>query len=396
MALIPEVIEYEGDNSSFVWKYPREIFVTGSQLIVHESQDAVFFANGQALDSFKAGRYTLETENLPLIGKLLNIQTGGKTPFHCEVYFINLVEQMAIRWGTDTKVQYIEPTFKFPLSLGASGEMSLSVSEPRKLLCSLVGTENSLERPQLVSFFRALLMTKVKTYIAQEMRGNEINIFEIDESLEKFSEDLKARLIPDFLEYGMNLRQFFVTTIVKPDGNPQYERFKELYFRQYADVAEAELRQKIGLIEKQTEAQKIIIESEAIAKKREKEGYTYQQERGFDVAQGAAENEASGQLANLGVGIAMMSGVSQGIGGKVNSAINEAIAEPMNNMGVNDNKYEGQFCPKCGAKIIPNAKFCDECGAPQRFDEFCKKCGFKFTRHGNFCPECGAKRETRS
>ena len=159
---IAQIIKYEGDNSTFVWKHPSEDFNTSTQLIVHESQEAIFFMNGQALDLFGAGRYTLETENIPLIRKVTNLPTGGQTPFHCEVYFINKTEQMAIRWGTDSKVQYLEPTYKFPISIGASGEMSLSVSDSRKLLIKLVGTEAFLGQAKLIQFFRAFLMTRVK------------------------------------------------------------------------------------------------------------------------------------------------------------------------------------------------------------------------------------------
>lgn len=177
---IAQIIKYEGDNSTFVWKHPSEDFNTSTQLIVHESQEAIFFMDGQALDLFGAGRYTLETENIPLIRKVINLPTGGQTPFHCEVYFINKTEQMAIRWGTDSKVQYLEPTYKFPISIGASGEMSLSVSDSRKLLIKLVGTEAFLGQAKLIQFFRAFLMTRVKTYIAQTMAANAINIFEAD------------------------------------------------------------------------------------------------------------------------------------------------------------------------------------------------------------------------
>lgn len=198
---IAQIIKYEGDNSTFVWKHPSEDFNTSTQLIVHESQEAIFFMNGQALDLFGAGRYTLETENIPLIRKVANLPTGGQTPFHCEVYFINKTEQMAIRWGTDSKVQYLEPTYKFPISIGASGEMSLSVSDSRKLLIKLVGTEAFLGQAKLIQFFRAFLMTRVKTYIAQTMAANAINIFEADAHLTEFSEELHKRLIPDFADY---------------------------------------------------------------------------------------------------------------------------------------------------------------------------------------------------
>lgn len=133
--------------------------------------------------SVRTRSYTLETENIPKIGKVLNRTTGDKTPFHCEVYFINKAEQMAIKWGTDSKVQYVDPTYGFPISIGASGEMSLRAENSRKLLVKLVGTENYLGQQQLIGFFRAFLMTRVKTYIAQVIKANAINIFEIDENL---------------------------------------------------------------------------------------------------------------------------------------------------------------------------------------------------------------------
>ena len=387
---IAEVIKYEGDNSTFIWKHPCEDFNTTTQLIVHESQEAIFFMNGQVLDLFGPGRYTLETQNIPLLKKFTNIPTDGKTPFHCEVYFINKTEQMAIKWGTDSRVQYIEPTYRFPLSIGASGEMSLSVSDSRKLLINLVGTERVLERNQLTNFFRAFLMTKVKTYIAQEMRSSAINIFEIDEQLESFSAAIKAKLDDDFLDYGVNLKRFFVTVIVKPDGDPQYEKFKELHFRQYADIAEAKLRQQTDVIYAQTEAQKVVIDSQAQATKRAQEGYTYQQERGFDVAQDVARNEAVGQFTNMGVGLGTMAGVGGAVGGVVGGAINGAFA------GIN-NSVPSQpatlFCDQCGAELTPGAAFCDNCGAPQSSPDTCSKCGFKFIKPGKFCPKCGAKRE---
>ena len=390
MAKLADVIKYEGDNSTFIWKHPCEDFNTTTQLIVHESQEAVFFLNGQALDLFGPGRHTLETQNIPILRRLINIPTDGDTAFHCELYFINKTEQMAIRWGTDSKVQYVEPAYKFPLSIGASGEMSLCVDDSRKLLVKLVGTERVLERQQLTVYFRSILMTRVKTYIAQTMRANAVNIFEIDESLESFSADIKERLTPDFLDYGVRLRRFYVTTIVKPDGDPQYEKFKELHFRQYADVAEAKLRQQTDVIYAQTEAQKLVIDSQAQAAKRKQEGYTYQQERGFDVAQDAARNEASGQFSNMGIGLGMMAGLGGSVGGMVGGAVNEAFA------GINLGQPQttgNSFCDQCGAALTPGAAFCDECGAAQTPADICLSCGFKFIKPGKFCPKCGTKRE---
>lgn len=407
MAQVGEIIKYEGDNSTFIWKHPCEDFNSLTQLIVHESQEAIFFMNGQALDLFGAGRYTLETQNVPLLGKLLNRTTNDKTPFHCEVYFINKTEQMAIKWGTDSKVQYVEPTYGFPLSIGASGEMSLRVEDSKKLLLKLVGTESILGQAKLVSFFRSFLMTRVKTYIAQVIKESSINIFEIDEKLTEFSESIKNLLISDFADYGISLEQFFVTTIVKPDGEKQYEKFKELHFRQYADIAEAKLRQQTELIYAQTEAQKLVIDSQSQATKRAQEGYTYQQERGLDVAQDMARNEAIGQFSNMGVGLGMMTGV----GGTMAGVIGGAMDSALNGTSTTQTKCvkcgavlpdNAKFCLECGEKIIPADMItCPECGKTVVKGKFCSECGHKFlnvcpkcgteTKGGKFCFECGEK-----
>ena len=387
MEQIADIIKYEGDNSTFIWKHPSEDFNTFTQLIVHESQEAIFMMNGQALDLFGAGRYTLETQNVPKLGKILNRATGDKTPFHCEVYFINKTEQMAIKWGTDSKVQFIEPTYGFPISIGASGEMALRADDSRKLLLKLVGTENDLSQAKLVHYFRAFLMTKVKSYLAQTIKTQKINIFEIDEKLQEISTKLLELLVPDFEDYGVALERFFVTTIVKPDGDLQYEKFKSLHFRQYADIAEAKLRQQVGIIDEQTRAQQTIIESQAMATKRAQEGYTYQQERGFDVAQDIANNEASGQFTNMGVGIGMMTGVGGAMAGVVGGAMNNAFN------GVGNGSATTQIkCAKCGVALPSNAKFCLECGEKViALDSVvCPNCG-KTVVKGKFCPECGYK-----
>jgi membrane protease subunit (stomatin/prohibitin family) len=297
---------------------------------------------------------------------------------------------MSIKWGTDSKVQYVEPTYGFPISIGASGEMSLRADNARKLLLKLVGTENFLGQQKLVSFFRAVLMTRVKTYIAQVMKSNAINIFEIDENLAFFSDAIKRLLVDDFAEYGVSLEQFFVTTIAKPDGDRQYEKFKELHFRQYADVAEAKLRQQVSVINAQTEAQKVVIDSQAQATKRTQEGYTYAQERGFDVAEKIAQNEAVGQMTNLGVGLGTMAGVGGVVGGVVGTAVGDALngAAP-----VATNTSEVVFCDNCGARLTSDAAFCDECGtAVAKASRVCASCGYKFERLGKFCPKCGTKR----
>ena len=379
MAHISEIIKYEGDNDTFIWKHPCEDFNTTTQLIVHESQEAIFFMNGQALDLFGPGRHTLETQNIPLIKKFINIPTGGETPFHCEVYFINKTEQMAIKWGTDSKVQYVEPTYKFPLSIGASGEMSLRAEDSRKLLLKLVGAENYLSQARLVDYFRALLMTKIKSYIAQTMKAKAINIFEIDENLASFSDSLKVLLVEDFADYGIALEMFNVATILRPEGDKTYETLRQQYT--------TKIEMDTELLRARTEAEKLVIDSEAQAKKRAQEGYTYQQERGFGVAEQMAQNEGVGNFTNAGIGMGAMMGVGGAVGGVMGGMMNDTVTAfttvPASN----------KFCDNCGTPLADGVVFCEECGTPVANKKSCVNCGYEFERPGKFCPKCGTKRE---
>ena len=142
--------------------------------------------------------------------------------------------------------------------------------------------------------------------------------------MNEISEDLHKMLIPDFEEYGIILRNFYVTNIAKPDGEAAYEKFKELHIRQYADVAEAQLKQKLGVIDEETEKKRRIIEAEGIAEKRKIEGYTYAQERGFDVAGKVADNEGAGSFSSLGLGLGMMGGVAGTVGDMTEKSIKQA------------------------------------------------------------------------
>lgn len=394
---ISQVIKYEGDNITFVWKHPTEDFNTTTQLIVHQSQEAIFFMNGEALDLFGAGRFTLETQNIPLIRKIINIPTGGESPFHAEVYFINKTEQMAIKWGTDSKVQFIEPTYQFPLQIGASGEMSLRIEDSRKFLIKLVGTEKQFDQEQLMRYFRSILMTRVKSYIVKIIQESKVNIFEIDSYLNTFSEDLKQRLAIDFADYGVALERFFITNIVKPDGDPIYEQFKQLFFRTYADIKDAEIRQKVGVIEQTTQAKQTVIEAQGIAQKRNIEGFTYQQERSFDVSEKIAQNEGAGNFSSAGIGLGMMTGIGGAVGGTVGAVFNGAMEPMMNPQGQQptgtNSTSNANFCESCGQPVLLGMAFCEECGAPQVQKPTCKNCGITFLKSGKFCPNCGTKRE---
>lgn len=233
---LASIIKFEGDNEALIWKHPIEDFNLGSQLIVHESQEAVFFRDGQALDLFGAGRYTLETQQLPLLESLYKLPTDTEGTFHSEVYFINKTVQMSIKWGTPDKIRFIDPLTSTPLELGVSGEMNLQVADSRRLLLKLVGTQGGIAWDEREGFaksvresFRPMIVSVVKASLPAIIRDSQIDLLEIDERVGDISAVLRERLLPGFAEYGLSIPQFYVTHVVLPEDDPNFKHIRELH-----------------------------------------------------------------------------------------------------------------------------------------------------------------------
>lgn len=322
---IVDLIKYEGDNNTFIWKHPSEDFNTLSQLIVHESQEALLFLNGQALDLFGPGKHTLHTNNIPLLNKIINIPTGGESPFHCEVYFINKTEQMAINWGMGN-VNFLDPTHNdYAFKIGASGEMSLRVSDSRKIITKLVGTETILDQETIKKCFKAPITTHIKTMMPHILREKGVSIFEVESYLSELSEILKVRISDEMSDYGIALEKFWVNTILKPENDPFYITLNRqrgekvtLVNQGEIDMQRADYQRRVGIIDHTGEVQKRKMDIDAKRYEQEQLGFTYQQERGFDVMEKVAENEGSGSdLRNAAMGI----GMGFGVGGAFCDAI---------------------------------------------------------------------------
>lgn len=452
------VIRYEGDNTTFVWKHPIEDFNLGSQLVVHESQEAVFFLNGEALDTFGPGRHTLETENLPVLKKIYSLPTDSQIPFHAEVYFINKAVQMGMKWGTDSRVSFIDPVTGIPFDIGASGEMNLQVSDSRKLLFKLVGTVGGLsagggdflpapekgfasEEPGsmkavlsvskgnsgqilkgLRAYFRAPLMTEIKSYLAAVIKEQHINILEIDAHMGALSEALRARISPKLEEYGLTIAQFYITNIALPENDKNFKDMKALISQAYIGVRAEEVQASIAqaaqrrrLLEEQTEAQLRLVRAQgeaeaaktkglAEAEVMQAKGYSEKDVLAADVqkayAEGMGKMGSSGggsgggiasDLIGLMAGMKMagsvfdrLDGVMPPAAGQLQGGLNVAADEPGTAQTVwvcscGENANTKKFCMNCGRpKPEPaSAWVCPVCGARNIASKFCPECGNK-------------------
>ena len=460
------VIQYEGDNSTFVWKHPIEDFNMGSQLIVHESQEAIFFMNGQALDTFGPGRHTLATENLPILKNIYRVPSGAQTPFHAEVYFINKSTMMGMKWGTDSRVRFIDPATGIPLDIGASGEMNLRVVDGRKLLIKLVGTTGGLSNKEVLSvtahsapgsvrveispaqkalqtFFRAPLMTEIKSYLASTIKSQNLNIMEMDEQMGVLSDALRERIAPKFEEYGLTIPNFYITYISLPEDDPNYKRLVDLRASSYLGVRTAEVKADIAqadqrgeLIKAQTEAMKETLKAQTAAEALKAKGLaeaSVMHAKGYterDVIQAGVQKSYAEGLGKLGSN-AGGSGGNGGNGGMISDVVGVVAGMKMAGMAFDKIDFGAtafeqptaqpeskpaadtwtckcgetgntkKFCMNCGSPK-PEAwkcscghegnvgKFCEECGNPKPTSWDCA-CGQKGNT-GKCCPECGAKR----
>lgn len=443
---LSELIKYEGDNSTFIWKYPHEDFNNMTELVVHESQEAIFFANGQAADTFGPGRYKLDAENIPILTKLINVVTGVSV-FHCEVYFINKTVQMAVKWGTDSKVRFIEPTLGVPVELGASGEMNLAITDGRKMLIKLVGTMKGIAwgdegagfTKSLQMSFRPLISTAVKSNLSAVIKQQNIDIVEVDEHLTELSDALRTKIVPGFEEYGLTIPQFYLTNIVLPEGDPNFRRLRELHtvtLQKRMAAAEAEVRssqaasrasymtaeaeaeakikaaQRGAILEGQTteteiarrEAERRLIQAQAEAQAAQMAGMAeaaVMQAKGYnqkDVLQAEVQKAYAEGIGNMGPAISSGGGSVMGdmLGLGVGMAAMGAMAPQMGEMmkGFNISNFGAAQNPTVESQPAQTTK-CPKCGNSLPANaKFCLECGTKIEALADnemICPKCGKK-----
>jgi len=364
MAIV-EVIKYNGSPDVLAWKYPSEELGTWTQLIVNESQEAILYKGGKALDVFQSGRHTLDTANIPILNKIINLPFGGRSPFTAEVWYVNRAYSLDVKWGTATPIQIQDPKYQIFCPIRANGTFGISVEDSKKFLVKLVGTMSTFDRQSLIKYFRGLFITKVKDAISSYVVKKQISILEINAYIDELSTHMKERIEPEMAEYGIKLANFYVNDISIPEDDPAVKKLKD-----------------------------------ALAKKAEMNiiGYSYQQERSFDTLEGAANNTSSGAAPFMGAGMGL--GMGLGMGGAVGNAFS-GVAQSIDV----SSKKETKECPKCHALIDISQRFCGKWGydTESKINEEkqetekepikikCCKCGSALNNKSKFCPECGKK-----
>ncbi len=342
-----EVIEWlDESKDTLLYRFPvyQQEIKNGAQLIVRESQAAVFVFEGQVADVFAPGRYTVEGGNTPILSKLGAWKYGFNSPIKAEVYFVNTKQFTDMKWGTSNPIMLRDTDFGI-VRLRAFGAYSLRVADPAAFIKEVAGTNAHFQTEDIDGQLKRAIVSEFSDAIG-EMK---IPALDLAAQYKELGEAIRGTINQDFSGYGLEVTKFYVENISLP---PEVE-------------AAMDKRASMGAL---GDAQK------------------YMQFQAADALRDAAQNEGGG--AGLGAGL----GAGFAVGGQMANAF--GAGQPVGQQAGGGAAPATVACPACGKQNNPTAKFCADCGGKMEVAQVpCVKCGAKLREGAKFCSECGSSQE---
>jgi membrane protease subunit (stomatin/prohibitin family) len=338
-----EVIEWlDSSQDTLLYRFPvyNQEIKNGAQLIVRESQAAVFVFEGQAADTFGPGRYTIDGGNTPILSKLGAWKHGFNSPMKSEVYFVNTKQFTDMKWGTANPIMLRDNDFGI-VRLRAFGAYSMRVSDPQTFIKEVAGTNAHFQTEDIDTQLKRAIVSEFSDALG-EMK---IPALDLAAQYKELGEAIRGKINEDFKDYGLTVTKFYVENISLPE-----------------EVEKAlDKRSSMGALG---------------------DANRYMQFQAADALRDAAQNEGGG--AGLGAGL----GAGFAVGGQMANAFGNAGQQ-----GGQGQSQQTQTvpCPSCGKQNAPGVKFCGDCGAKMEVAKVpCVKCGAELREGAKFCSECGA------
>jgi len=351
MAIL-DVIEYPNEASNeLVHRVPDDgsgEFRLGSQLVVRESQEAVFFRDGKALDLFGPGRHTLSTNNIPLLGGLIGLPFGGDSPFKAEVVFVAMREFTDMKWGSIQPLVYRDSELGM-IRLRAFGTYSIRVKDPQILVNQIVGQRGSFSTAAIDEFLKSVIINEFNDLLADV----QTSILDLPKMSKEVADASRAALADDFERLGLELTSFQVGAITPPE-----------------------------------EVQKRIDERSGMAALGDMGTYT--QYRTAQAIGDAAQNQGTaGDITGAGVGLGAGLGIGQAMAGAMRDSQSQSQAQPSSDQNPQSvAQVQTMACPACKETIPTSSKFCPSCGTSLA-TVTCSKCQTVNQAGAKFCVNCG-------
>ena len=345
-----EVIEWLDDTgNTLVYRFPvrdQEI-KNGAQLIVRESQAAVFVHEGQIADQFPPGRYTIDGGNTPILSKLGAWKYGFNSPFKSEVYFVSTKQFQDLKWGTPNPVMMRDPDFGM-VRLRAFGIYSMRVADPQSFIKEIAGTNSRFVTEDVEGQLKRTLVSSFTDALGE----SKIAALDLASNYDELGTFMRGKMNDDFKSWGLELTKFVIENISLP---------------QEVEAA-MDKRTSMGVIG---------------------DVGRYTQFQAADAMRDAAQNPSGG--AGTGVGL----GAGFAMGNAMAGAMSDAMRQSREGVAggaaaAATSGGAGVACPNCGSKNNPAAKFCSECGTKMGAAT-CSNCQNELPPGAKFCNECGQK-----
>lgn len=284
MARIFDVVEYMSEmTDELVHRFPEQGIADlriGSQIIVRESQRAVFFRDGRALDTFGPGRHTITTANIPLLTDLIGKVFNDRTPFTAEIYFVSMREFVDRKWGTPQPILVRNPGMGLGVALlQGFGTYSFQIKDPQQFVTQVVGAQGIYRMSEIENRLRTMLLSKLQDLLGET--GAKSSVAELIGLVEEIGAGVRAKAQDDFAALGLLLKSFYIGSL-KP-----------------SDKSAEELRQ-MGMLDMQT----------------------YTQLQAADAMRDAAQNPSGGAglTAGIGAGVGLGNIIGQSLQGMTGAA----------------------------------------------------------------------------